>query len=216
MLEIDIYSDILSIPAHFVDEKIEKLEAKFKDKIKINYRWISLLADTDAPNSRAQLTDFYEHIEKLKDVSQYFHFNDGIWLNKIRTSSSGAHLFLKAVELSLKDKGEDSYQSVHALANRYRRIYFEDGEDISNFLVLEKALDQLNINKAEVNAYIRDSRALTALIEDENSCFKLHAHKILPLLSFQRGSYKLYGDVSYKVIENMVENLLHLTDRRAA
>ena len=216
MLEIDIYSDILSIPAHFVDERLEKLEAKFKDKIKINYHWISLLSDTDAPHQRARVVDYYEHIEKLKDVSQYFQFNDSIWLNKIRTSSSGAHLFLKAVELSLKDKGEDSYQTVHALANRYRRIYFEDGEDISNFLVLEKALDQLSIDKAEVNSYIRNSKALAALIEDESSCYKLHAHEILPLLSFQKGSYKLYGDVSYKVIENMVENLLHITHRRAA
>ena len=83
-------------------------------------------------------------------MSSYFQFNDSIWLNKIRTSSSGAHLFLKAVELSLKDKGEDSYQTVHALANRYRRIYFEDGEDISNFLVLEKVLDELSIDKASV------------------------------------------------------------------
>ena len=32
MLEIDIYSDILSIPAHFVDERLEKLEAKLKIK----------------------------------------------------------------------------------------------------------------------------------------------------------------------------------------
>ena len=93
MLEIDIYSDILSIPAHFVDERLEKLEAKFKDKIKINYHWISSYSDTDAPHQRARVVDYYEHIEKLKDVSQYFQFNDSIWLNKIRTSSSGAHLF---------------------------------------------------------------------------------------------------------------------------
>ena len=86
-------------------------------------------------------------------MSQYFQFNDSIWLNKIRTSSFWCAPFLKAVELSLKDKGEDSYQTVHALANRYRRIYFEDGEDISNFLVLEKALDQLSIDKAEVNLH---------------------------------------------------------------
>ena len=42
-------------------------------------------------------------------------FNDSICLIKF-AQVLGCASFLKAVELSLKDKGEDSYQTVHALA----------------------------------------------------------------------------------------------------
>ena len=216
MLEIDIYSDILSVAAHFVDERLERLVERYGDQLKVNYHWVSLLSDTDSPDKRNSVVDYYQHIEQLKNVSSYIQFNDSIWLNKIRTSSSGAHLFLKAVQLLEESRGNPSYSIVHSLANRYRRVYFEDGEDISNFLVLEKVLDELSIDKASVNEFIRNSKALNALIDDEKACHKIHSHEVLPLLSFQRGNYKLYGDVSFKVIENMVENLIHLTKERAA
>ena len=73
-------------------------------------------------------------------------------------------------------------------------------------------LDELSpIRHFFPNEFIRNSKALNALIEDEKACHEIHSHEVLPLLSFQRGNYKLYGDVSFEVIENMVENLIHLT-----
>ena len=172
MLEIDIYSDILSVAAHFVDERLGAACGKIWGSTKSELSLGFSLSDTDSPDNRNSVVDYYQHIEQLKNVSSYIQFNDSIWLNKIRTSSSGAHLFLKAVQLLEESRGNPSYSIVHSLANRYRRVYFEDGEDISNFLVLEKVLDELSIDKASVNEFIRNSKALNALIEDEKLAIK--------------------------------------------
>ena len=53
MLEIDIYSDILSVAAHFVDERIERLvERSMGDQLKVNYQVDFSLSDTDSPDNR--------------------------------------------------------------------------------------------------------------------------------------------------------------------
>ena len=210
-LKIDFYSDILSVSAVYADDKLERLKNHFGDRLEIVYHWVSLYSDTDKPRNQDKVDDYYHHLKNVADMSSYFQFNDSIWKDRIRTSSSGAHLFLKAIEILSKEKLKDPYPSVHEVANRYRRLYFEDAEDLSNFLVLEKVLDDFSIDKGEINEVIRSSEAMIGLIEDEKLYNDQHAEPILPLISMEEGTYKLYGDPTYDVIKNMIENILNIS-----
>jgi predicted DsbA family dithiol-disulfide isomerase len=212
-VKISYYSDLLCVWAYISQRRLDQLVADFGDRIEIEPHFCSVFPDAWGKIEGAKgFEGFNAHLCEVAAQFPHVELNPKIWLEARPRSSSGAHLFVKAIELVEAEDADLPAWSERAATKAawaLRCGFFEHGRDISSFGVQCAIADELGLDRSRIEDRIRSSEAMTALLRDYQACSD-QGIKGSPTFVMNEGRQRLFGNVGYKLIEaNVLELLRH-------
>ncbi len=155
---------------------------------------------------RGGFEGFAEHLHEVAAKFPHIELSDRLWRDLRPHTSSGAHLFLKAVQLVEADRGweEDRFLDVVKAA---RHAFFAEGRDVAAWETHQEIAGALGIDFVAVEAKIRSGEAMARLDADLKLGQELGVAGS-PTFVMNEGRQKLFGNVGYRLIEANLEELL--------
>ena len=218
-IKLSYFSDVLCFWAYAAQIRLDELQEKFGEKIKIEHQFISVFGDTEQRigvgwKDRGGYTGFAQHIIDAAKSFPHLKVNPEIWKNTRPKTSATSHCFIKAVQcLEGKELISTSVNASYGKTVfeealwRVRCAFFEDALDISNISVLKNIAEELQLPMAAIEQVLNDGTALAALMSDmeKKELLKVEGS---PSYVMNDGRQKLYGNIGYRVIEANVTELL--------
>ncbi|RLA12831.1 MAG: dithiol-disulfide isomerase, partial [Gammaproteobacteria bacterium] len=149
---------------------------------------------------RGGYAGFGNHLREVVSEFSFIKLHPELWQCNRPTSSTPAHILLKAVQRV------DKYQC-KAVLNGLRLAFFERCLDISRWAVLEATLEVVGVSVSDVQEVI-DSGVAHADLEADHRDQQILMVQGSPTLILNEGRQKLYGNVGYGVIEANIKELL--------
>lgn len=220
-MNIEYFSDALCVWAYAAQPRLNQLHHDFPGQINLQYRFIPLFAAAQQRieagwGEQGGLSAFNRHILQLTRPWDHLEVNSKVWLENPPTSSTLAHLFLKAIQL-LQEAGHISSQPVPEFDDRtqleeaiwrVRLTFFRDAGNISELSVLQEIASQLQLPKKPIERLLDNGEAHAALHLDMETKEQYQVSGS-PTLVFNEGRQKLYGNVGYRIIKANVQELFH-------
>ena len=205
-LVIDYYTDILCIWAWIAQRRIDELNNKFSDQIKIQHRYLDIFGNTAEKMQRQWsqkngFNGFSQHVIESATPYENAPINADIWSKTRPSTSANTHLILKALSLCYDD--ETSIQ----MALVFRQAFFIQAIDISNISQLYGIIQQHGLDKNQIKEQITNGKAMAELMLDYQNAKQLGL-KGSPTYIIDNGRQTLYGNVGYRVLHANIEELL--------
>lgn len=205
------FSDVLCVWAYIAELRLEAVRQAFGDQVRIEYRFCSVFGDTarkieTAWKDRGGYEGFNAHLRHAAQSFPEVSLNPDLWLTVRPASSSGAHLYLKAVQLD-EAAGGCAAGTAEAALHGMRRAFFQDGRDIATWDVQCDVGAAAGADPARMEALIRDGRAFAALASDDQDSEAMRVQGS-PSFVLNEGRQKLYGNVGFRLIEANIQELL--------
>ena len=212
-LSLTYYSDVLCVWAYISQTRIDEVAAKFPDEVSIDYRFCSVFGDTAYKigtgwAERGSYAGFGHHLREAVSEFSHIKLHPEIWQRNRPTSSTPAHILLKAVQRVDK-------RNCRAVLQELRLAFFERCLDISSRPVLKASLEVVGVSVNDVQEVI-DSGAAHADLESDHRDQQILMVQGSPTFVLNEGRQKLYGNVGYGVIEANIKELLRSPDAGAA
>ena len=211
IVSIDYFSDLLCVWAYVAQARVDELHQRFGSEIRIVHRYCPVFADTAHKigagwADRGGYQGFGKHVREVAARFGHVEVHPGLWDSVRPASSTGAQLYLKAVELLEGPTGLPAGLA-RRLSWQLRLGFFRDGLDIGSLAVLRELAAGLGVPADVVQAEIDSGRAYAALAADERD--KDH-YRIegSPSFVLNEGRQKLYGNVGYRVLDANIRELL--------
>jgi predicted DsbA family dithiol-disulfide isomerase len=204
-LKFTYYSDILCLWAHISQARVDEVSERFSDDVLIDYRFCSVFGDTAHKigagwAQQGSYAGFGNHLREVIAEFSHIELHPEIWQRNRPTSSTPAHILLKAVQRV------DQHQC-KAVLLELRSAFFERCLDISRWSVLEASLEVVGISVNDVREYI-DSGVAHADLEADHRNQQVLMVQGSPTYILNEGRQKLYGNVGFGVIEANIKELL--------
>lgn len=216
-VRLTYFSDVLCVWAYVAQIKLERLDAAFGDRIAFEARFCPVFTDAHAKieaawAGRGGYEGFSAHLAHVAADFPHVTIHDRLWLDVRPRSSTGAHLFLKAVELVEEEAGAPASRRfcgslVDRAAWALRHAFFAEARDISDWDVHAEVAAALGLDYARIEARIRSSEAV-ARLDADLKLGEAQGVKGSPTFVMNEGRQKLYGNVGYRLLEANVEELL--------
>lgn len=221
-MNIEYFSDVLCVWAYAAQPRLNQLHHDFPGQINLKYRFIPLFA---AARQRIQsgwggqddgLPAFNQHILQVTNPWDHLEVNSRVWLENTPTSSTLAHLFIKAIEL-LQESEEIASQPVKEFDGRtlleetiwrIRLAFFRDTNNISEIGVLRDIASDLKLPQKPVERLLNNGEAHASLHLDMEAKEEYQVNGS-PTLIINEGRQKLYGNVGYRIIKANIQELFH-------
>ena len=174
-VEIDYFSDVLCIWAYVSERRVEELVDQFGDKVAIRLRVCSVFPDALTKlqtrwASKGGLDGYADHVHEVAEAYPHIKLNKDVWRTVRPTSSAGAHLLLKALQLESGAKAVPGSDYLKAPATRFaaalRHAFFAEARDISDCTVLSEILIEQSLDPALVTSSTQLLNAASALSQD--------------------------------------------------
>ena len=103
LVKITYFSDILCIWAYISQARINAVNEKFVDAVRIEHRLCSVFGDTAQKiastwKTRGGYEGFNAHLREVAQRFPHIEVHPDIWLKTRPASSASPHLFLKAIQ----------------------------------------------------------------------------------------------------------------------
>ena len=217
-VHISYFSDVLCVWAFIAQARVDEIKQQFGDRVDLEFRFCSVFGNTakkigEGWRPRGGFEGFNAHLKDVDAQYEHVRLHPDLWLQTRPSSSEGAHLFLKALQL-LEEEGVLPDQPVNGkrlserVTWRLRRAFFEDCRDIANWSVQCEVLDALDVPMTGIEGKIKSGVAFAALVADheDSERYRLEGS---PTFVLNQGRQKLYGNLGYRIIEANIEELLH-------
>lgn len=220
VIKIEYFSDILCIWAYAAQRRLDQLEHDFGNKIQLKYRYCPTFANTSLRIgekwcAKDGYMGFNKHLSKIAANWDYVTVHPQLWLEMQPASSTGAHLFLKAIQLledrsiiSSDARAEYDNRCAHEEAAwRLRMAFFRDNRNIATREVQDSVAQEMALPLDDIQHVINSGEAFAALHEDTELTMQ---YKIpgSPTFVLNEGRQLLYGNVGYRIIEANIRELL--------
>lgn len=204
-LALTYYSDVLCVWAYISQARVDEVAEKFPKEVSIDYRFCSVFGDTAHKigigwAERGGYAGFGNHLREAVSEFSHVKLHPDIWQRIRPTSSTPAHILLKAVQRVDK-------RQCRAVLQEIRLAFFERCLDISSRSVLEAALEVAGVPVNDVREVIDSGLAHADLEADHRDQTTLMVQGS-PTFVLNDGRQKLYGNVGYGVIEANIKELL--------
>lgn len=204
-LTLTYYSDVLCVWAYISQARIDEVAQRFTDDVAIDYRFCSVFGDTAHKigkgwAERGAYEGFAKHVREAAAGFDHVKLHAEIWQHNRPTSSTPAHLVMKAVQRV------DARQCRTVLLE-LRSAFFERCLDISKRTVLTAAVEAAGVSSNDVQDVI-DSGEAHADLEADRRDQQVLMVQGSPTIILNEGRQKLYGNVGYGVIEANIKELL--------
>ncbi len=218
VITLDYFSDVLCVWAYGGQARLDELQREFGEQILVRQRFVQLFADTrtrigEGWRDKGGFAGFGGHMQEVCAQWEHTRLDPRVWTECRPTSCVTAHVFLKAVCLSLgldeqtDERARERRAPFDRLVAQTRAAFFEGARDISDIEVLLELLEPVGVAAQAVRARIDNGEAYAALARDEQ---RMKAYGVLgsPTYVFNEGRQLLYGNVGYRIIESNVRELL--------
>jgi predicted DsbA family dithiol-disulfide isomerase len=213
-IRIFYFSDVLCIWAYIAHIRLDELKTTFQEQIDIEPHFVSIFGTAHEKlengwRDRGGLQGYSNHIQEVAKKFDHITVHPDIWTDVTPHSSTSCHLFLHAIQL-LEAKGlVEPYQQVFKKAAwAFREAFFTQLADISDRKVQFGIAEELRLPIAAIQAQIDSGEAYAQLSKDFE-LVKEHTVTVSPTLIFNEGRQRLNGNVSYRVIEANIRELLN-------
>src|SRR5450759_5742596 len=110
VVEVTYFSDVLCIWAYASQARVEAVKEKFGDAVRIKHQFCSVFGDTAGKiastwNDRGGYDGFNSHLRQVAQRFPHIEVHPEIWLKTRPSTSTSAHLFLKAIQQSDRETG---------------------------------------------------------------------------------------------------------------
>jgi predicted DsbA family dithiol-disulfide isomerase len=214
-LEVLYFSDVLCIWAYAAEARLNEVALQFGDQVTVKRRYCSIFGDTVTRigggwRDRGGYEGFNAHMQEVAAQFDHIEVHPRLWIDAKPPSSSGIHLFLKALQLVGGDAGPSD-----AAAWALRLAFFRYGRDIARAEVQIEIAQDLGVSSDAVGEEIASGRAFAALSADLDAGDKMGVEGS-PTFVLNEGRQKLYGNIGYRVIEANLRELLETSGRDRA
>jgi predicted DsbA family dithiol-disulfide isomerase len=218
-VRVDYFSDLLCVWAYVAEARVREMCERFAGHVAVVERHCPVFGDTATRigkgwADRGGYAGFGAHVREVVDGFGHVSVHPELWHDVRPTTSSQAHLTLKAAQLVEQRLGLAPGQrdglvrlpSAH-LAWAIRLAFFRDAQDISHRDVLVALAEGEGLPLSDIEQEIVTGRALAGLAEDAAARERLGVAGS-PTFILNEGRQKLYGNVGYRVIEANIQELL--------
>ena len=204
-IALTYYSDVLCVWAYISQARIDEVAAKFSDEVSIDYRFCSVFGDTAHKigtgwAKRGGYGGFGNHLREAVSEFGHIKLHPELWQRDRPTSSTPAHLLLKAVQ-------RVDERQCRAFLYELRLAFFERCLDISRWSVLMATLEVVGLSVNDVREAIDSGMAHADLEADRRNQQTLMVQGS-PTIILNEGRQKLYGNIGYGVIEANIKEML--------
>jgi predicted DsbA family dithiol-disulfide isomerase len=202
---IDYYTDMLCVWAWIAQPRLDEIHLKWGDRVKVRNRYFDVFGDSHGKiKQKWGDTDgfdkFGDHVVHAASAYDYTRIDPSIWTRVRPRSSTPSHLLLKAVECIA---GE---QHAAQLAQKIRRAFFCEAQDISDRSLLLELAGREGLDKDVLEQTLGDGRAMAELSRDQRSAAELSVRGS-PTWVLNEGRQVLYGNVGYRILAANIEEL---------
>jgi predicted DsbA family dithiol-disulfide isomerase len=208
---ITYFSDVLCVWAYIAQLRVDEVKSSFKSQVSFEHRFCPIFGDT----ARKIATQWGKHdgydrfnVHLLHSAAAFpeLTLDTRIWRATRPASSTGAHVFLKAVQIA-ETRGLFVEGTAERVLIAFRAAFFEQAQDIARWEVQCAVAFGVGVDVAVIEPMIRDGSAYAALAADYQDAEKLGVQGS-PTFVLNDGRQKLYGNVGYRIIEANIQELL--------
>ncbi|MFI4976303.1 MAG: DsbA family protein [Caulobacterales bacterium] len=205
------FSDVLCVWAYIAQLRVDAVKRAFGERVHFEQRFCSVFGDTAgkiAANWRDKggYEGFNAHLRHSAERFPEARLNPDIWLEVRPASSTGPHLFLKAVHLA-EASGRCAPGDLEKAVWAFRCAFFEQARDIARWDVQRDVARQVGVDLAAVEELVHDGTAFAALAADYHAADSMGIQGS-PSFVLNEGRQKLYGNVGFRVIDANIRELL--------
>ena len=213
-LKIVHFSDILCVWAYVGQTSLDRLFARFGDRLAVETRFCSVFPDAHGKieamwRDRGGFAGYAAHVREVVVGFPDAAIHDDAWSVTRPTSSASPHLFVKALEMLGRAAEDAPFQdrlSVRA-AKELRSAFFAEGRDISDWAEQRRIAGRLGVDFDEIRAKIESGEGIARLAAD----YELGRSQLVrgsPTYILNEGRQILFGNISYGILEANVAELL--------
>lgn len=212
---VTYFSDALCIWAYFSEVRLSELRKSFGAQVHLDERFCSVFGDTArkipaAWANKGGYSGFNRHLLAAAEQFPEIVVHPDIWITTRPPSSTGAHLFVKAVQLDEAAGGRPSGTAAATLKG-FRHAFFAEGRNIAAWEVQCDVAAGADADIARVEALIHDGTAFAALADDYQTAAAMGIQGS-PSYVLNDGRQKLYGNIGYRILEANVQELLRVPE----
>lgn len=203
---VDCYTDILCVWAWIAQRRNEEITAEWGQKVDLRFHYLNLFGDTAGRidkqwSTRGGYDGFGAHVVESAAAYDDAPVNPDVWTKVRPASSTNAHLVICAAAVVL---GQDAANN---LALGIRKAFFVDARNVGEMAVLYQVATDLQIDEFALRQSIDNGTATAVLMNDYQQATEQNITGS-PSWVMNDGRQKLYGNVSYHVLNANVEGLL--------
>lgn len=216
VIEITYFSDILCIWAYASQARIHAVKEQFGNDVLIKNQFCSVFGDT-AGKIKANWDDkggydgFNAHLRQVAERFPHISVHSEIWLETRPRTSASVHLFMKAVELSVRGSELPQTPSAESIINQilwaFRCAFFRDCLDIARWDIQCDIALSFGADIAAIKQCIDDGIAFAHLMGDYQEADKMKIEGS-PSFVLNSGRQKLYGNIGFRLLEANIQELL--------
>lgn len=210
------YSDILCIWAHVGQQNLYRLTEEFGDRIEIETHFCSVFPDAQtkietAWKDRGGFEGYATHVGEVVAQFDGIGLHDDVWRAVRPRSSASPHLFLKAVELLEEETGQPTApfaeRATSLAARELRRAFFTEALDVANWDVQRDVCSDIGLSFDRVLRKIETGQAIAILAADYEAA-QIQGVQGSPTYILNEGRQKLFGNISYGILEANIKELV--------
>lgn len=200
------FSDILCVWAYVGQARVDELCRVHGDGIQLQFHFVDVFGDvpgrlTERWRPKGGLPAYSKHVVEVVRGFEHVSVHEEAWTKAIPNSSMACHQFLHAVRLA------HGSGALERAAWALREAFFARAEDVSVRRVQLEVAEGLDLRVADIEDHLDKGTALACVSSD----MKLASEQgiaVSPTLVLNEGRQTLKGNVSYRVIEANVSELL--------
>ena len=215
-IEVTYFSDVLCIWAYASQARVDAVKEQFGDAVQIKHRFCSVFGDTAGKitstwKDKGGYDGFNSHLRKVAEQFPHIEVHPEIWLKTRPSTSSSAHLFMKAVQQW--DRAYRVARTPNAgnifdqVLWEFRCAFFRDCRDIARWDVQCEIAKAHGVDIVAIEQCIHDGDAFARLAADYQDADKMRIEGS-PSFVLNEGRQKLYGNIGFRLIEANIHELL--------
>jgi len=221
MVNVDYFNDLLCVWAYGGQVRLDEMIREYGDRIQLNYHFIPIFASARSQieknwQERQGFKGFNQHLKEVSAQWPHVDCHQKLWLDCQPTTSTSAHLVLKAVALleqqgkveKLRQASLDNRTPFEHLMWKIREAFFARAVDISRFSELRQLVKNSAVDWDDIYALIDNGEAFASLYQDDQ-LKQQYCLQGSPSYVLNQGRQILYGNVGYRIIQSNIEELLH-------
>jgi predicted DsbA family dithiol-disulfide isomerase len=216
VIEVTYFSDVLCIWAYASQARVDAVKEQFGDAVRIKHQFCPVFGDTTGKitstwNDRGGYDGFNSHLRKVAVRFPHIEVHPEIWLKTRPSTSSSAHLFMKAVQQW--DDGSRVAQTPNAgsiydqVLWDFRCAFFRDCRDIARWDIQCEIAEAVGVDIVAIKQCIRNGAAFARMAAGQQDADKMRIEGS-PSFVLNEGRQKLYGNVGFRLIEANIQELL--------
>ncbi len=214
------FSDVLCVWAYVSQSRVDKLRETMGEQVTVEARFCSVFGHARKKlqqgwQSRGGLSGYGAHVRDVVDGFDHVTAHPDVWRKVQPPSSLACHVFLCALRVLEEREALRSGAFVDACW-ALRKAYFCDLVDVSRRDAQLALAEELGLSRDVIEACLDDGTAHGELSFDLHLARDLDV-KVSPTLVLDGGRQRLNGNVSTRVIEANVRELLeHTREQRGS